>query len=98
MVPQSFRDAVTSHYGGEAHNALVVRLNIHTPHTPLGWGVLAIDSDSASSSYGLHIIVDPRFVVWIGGDSWGRGEWRTPRWFEPRGQQWSRAVLGDFGS
>lgn len=86
-----YRAAVLSQFGAEALATLTVDTTVEFGgHTPLGWGVVCRDGDSASSNYGRRIVVDPRFVVWNGG------EWQTPRWFSPKGQNWAREVLGDF--
>ena len=93
MMPQAFRTAILAKYGQDALDAVVVGPD-QSGHCPLGWGIQAADTDPASGSYGLWVTVDPRFVVWCGDNM----VWQTARWFAPRGQAWSRAVLGDFGS
>jgi hypothetical protein len=89
MDTDKYRTAVLSQFGAEALATLEV-VNCQSGHTPLGWGVRVLDGDSASGTFGREIVVDPRYVVWNGG------EWQTPRWFSPKGQNWAREVLGDF--
>jgi len=91
MMPQAFKTAILTEYGQDALASVTIVNSSNDGHLPLGWGMVVRDGDSASGCYGLHIVVDPRFAIW-------RGEWQTPRWFNARGQSWSRAVLGDFGS
>ena len=92
MMPQAFRTAILSKYGQDALDAVVVIQDGSDGHLPLGWGIRAGDGDPASSSYGLAVVVDPRFVVWCGDNM----IWQTARWFAPKGQSWARSVLGDF--
>jgi hypothetical protein len=89
MDTDKYRTAVLSQFGAEALARLEV-VTCESGHTPLGWGVVCKDGDSASGTYRMSITVDPRYVVFIGG------EWQTPRWFSPKGQNWAREVLGDF--
>jgi len=94
MMPQALKTAILTEYGQDALACCTVVEGANDGHLPLGWGVVAHDSDPASGTYGSTIIVDPRYVVWCGDDC----VWQTARWFAPKGQSWARRVLGDFGS